>query len=43
MNKEEILKKAAELVSTKRESSHGDAFKNHSQIADYGVCSLMTN
>ena len=34
MNKEEILKKAAELVSTKRESSHGDAFKNHSQIAD---------
>ena len=34
MNKEEILRKAAELVSTKRESSHGDAFKNHSQIAD---------
>ena len=34
MNKEEILKKAAELVSTKRESSHGDALKNHSQIAD---------
>ena len=34
MTKEEILKKAAELISTARESSHGDCFKNHSQIAD---------
>ena len=34
MTKEEILKKAVELVSDKRESSHGNAFKNHSQIAD---------
>ena len=34
MKKEEILMKAAELVSEKRESTHGDAYKNHSQIAD---------
>ena len=34
MKKEEILKKAAELVSNSRESSHGDCFKNHSQISE---------
>ena len=34
MNKEEILKKASELVSSEREETHGNAFKNHSQIAD---------
>ena len=34
MKKEEILKKATDLISTERESSHGDCFKNHSQIAD---------
>ena len=34
MNKEEILKKAAELISDKRQETHGDCFKNHSQIAD---------
>jgi len=34
MKKEEILKKATDLISTTRESSHGDCFKNHSQIAD---------
>ena len=34
MKKEEILMKAAELVSEKRESTHGDAYKNHCQIAD---------
>ena len=34
MNKEEILQKAAELISSKREETHGDAFKNHAQIAD---------
>ena len=34
MKKEEILKKATDLISTARESSHGDCFKNHSQIAD---------
>ena len=34
MNKEEILKKASELISSKRQDTHGDCFKNHSQIAD---------
>jgi 3-hydroxymyristoyl/3-hydroxydecanoyl-(acyl carrier protein) dehydratase len=34
MTKEEILKKASELISSKRQSTHGDCFKNHSQIAD---------
>ncbi len=33
MNKEEILMKAVELVSKSRQESHGDAFKNHAQIA----------
>ncbi len=35
MNKEEILMKAAELVSSTRQKSHGDAFKNHAQIAEF--------
>ena len=26
--------KAAELISSKRQDTHGDCFKNHSQIAD---------
>jgi len=34
MKKEEILMKAAELISSKRQDTHGDCFKNHSQIAD---------
>ena len=34
MNKEEILKKASELISSKRQDTHGDCFKNNSQIAD---------
>ena len=34
MKKEEILNKAAELISSKRQETHGDCFKNHSQIAD---------
>ena len=34
MKKEEILIKAAELISSKRQDTHGDCFKNHSQIAD---------
>ena len=34
MKKEEILMKAAELISRKRQDTHGDCFKNHSQIAD---------
>jgi len=35
MNKEEILMKAADLVSNSRQESHGDTFKNHEQIADF--------
>ena len=35
MNKEEILMKAADLVSNSRQESHGDTFKNHSQIAEF--------
>ena len=35
MNKEEILMKAAELVSKSRQESHGDTFKNHAQIAEF--------
>ena len=34
MKKEEILNKAIQLVNEKREGTHGNAFKNHSQIAD---------
>tara|TARA_R110000765_G_scaffold257220_1_gene357505 strand:+ start:2440 stop:2727 length:288 start_codon:yes stop_codon:yes gene_type:complete len=34
MKKEEILMKAAELISRKRQDTHGDCFKNHSQISD---------
>ena len=34
MKKEEILEKAKELISSNREEQHGDAYKNHSQIAD---------
>ena len=34
MKKEEILQRASELVSSKREETHGNAFKNHAQIAD---------
>jgi len=34
MKKEEILDKAIQLVNEKREGTHGNAFKNHSQIAD---------
>ena len=34
MKKEEILQRAYELDSSKREETHGDAFKNHAQIAD---------
>ena len=34
MKKEEILAKAKELINKNRQSTHGDCFKNHSQIAD---------
>jgi hypothetical protein len=35
MKKEEILMKAAELVGSSRQESHGDTFKNHEQIAEF--------
>ena len=34
MTKEEILEQAKKLISDSREEQHGDAYKNHSQIAD---------
>ena len=35
MTKEEILAKAKEIVSNDRNESHGDAFKNHAEIAEF--------
>ena len=35
INKEEILKKAKELVTGDRNETHGDAFKNHAEIAEF--------
>ena len=35
MTKEEILMKAQEIVSNDRNVSHGDAYKNHADIAEY--------
>ena len=35
MTKEEILMKAQEIVSNDRNVSHGDAYKNHAEIAEY--------
>ena len=35
MTKEEILAKAKELISNDRNESHGDAFKNHAEIAEF--------
>ena len=35
MTKEEILKKAKEIISNDRNESHGDAFKNHAEIAEF--------
>lgn len=35
MTKEEILKKAKEIISNDRNVSHGDAFKNHAEIAEF--------
>jgi len=35
MTKEEILMKAQEIVSNDRNISHGDAYKNHAEIAEY--------
>ena len=35
MTKEEVLVKAKELISNDRNDSHGDAFKNHAEIAEF--------
>ena len=35
INKEEILKKAKDLVAGDRNKTHGDAFKNHAEIAEF--------
>ncbi len=35
MTKEEILAKASDLVSNDRNKSHGDAFNNHAEIAEF--------
>ena len=35
MSKEEILAKANELISKDRNETHGDAFKNHAEIAEF--------
>ena len=35
MNKEEILKKAQELITGDRNDTHGDAFQNHAEIAEF--------
>ena len=34
MTKEEILVKANQLISKPRNETHGDAFKNHAEIAE---------
>ena len=35
MTKEEILEEASRLVAKDRNLSHGDAFSNHAEIAEY--------
>jgi hypothetical protein len=35
MTKEEILKKAKELVTGDRNETHGDAYRNHADIAEF--------
>ena len=35
MNKEEILAEASRIISRDRNLSHGDAFKNHAEIAEF--------
>ena len=35
MSKEEILVKANQLISKTRNETHGDAFKNHAEIAEF--------
>ena len=35
MTKEEILKKAKDLITGDRNETHGDAFQNHAEIAEF--------
>ena len=35
VSKEKILEMASKLISNDRNVSHGDAFKNHAEIAEY--------
>ena len=35
VTKEEILAKASDLISNDRNKSHGDAFNNHAEIAEF--------
>ena len=35
MKKEEILAEASRIISRDRNLSHGDAYKNHAEIAEY--------
>ena len=35
MTKEEILKKAKDLISGDRNDTHGDAYRNHAEIAEF--------
>ena len=35
MTKEEILALAKEMISKDRNETHGDAFKNHAEIAEF--------
>ena len=35
MTKEEILKKAKELITGDRNDTHGDAYRNHAEIAEF--------
>ena len=35
MKKEEILAKAKDIISNDRNESHGDAFQNHAEIAEF--------
>ena len=35
MTKEEILKKARDLITGDRNDTHGDAYRNHAEIAEF--------
>ena len=40
MTKEEILKKAKELITGDRNDTHGDAYRNHAEIAEFWIIFL---